>query len=140
MRLLEVLPYLQNTFWLSLPILVFNIVFVRRLPRPYQMDIFWKNIPSWIGVPENLCRVPVFLLPLVMRFGEASPNQKLGVGLYTVGVLLYFAAWGAQISMPRSAWSVSAAGFMGPSYTRLIWLAGIALIGKSLTIPKSRMN
>jgi len=132
----EILPYFQNTFWLLLPIIAFNVVFVRRLPRRYQTEVFWKNIPSWISVPENLSRLLVFLLPLIMRFGPTSPSQQLGCWLYIGGISLYFASWGAQIFWPESPWSTSAAGFMGPSYTPILWLAGIGLIGDSLTIPK----
>jgi hypothetical protein len=120
----EILPYFQNTFWLLLPILAFNIVFTKRLPRAYQVDVFWQNIPPWISVPENLSRLFVFLLPLIMRFGSTSPRQQLGVCLYLGGILLYFASWWAQISLPESKWSTSTAGFMGPSYTPILWLAG----------------
>src|ERR1035441_7978385 len=94
----EILPYFQNTFWLLLPILAFNIVFTKRLPRAYLMEAFWKDIPPWIGVPENLSRIPVFVLPVIMRFGATSPSQQVGVWLYIGGTLLYFASWWAQIS------------------------------------------
>jgi hypothetical protein len=131
----EILPYFQNTFWLLLPILAFNVIFVKRLPRAYQTDVFWKNIPSWIGVPENLFRLLVFCLPLIMRFGSTMASERLGLWLYLGGTLIYFASWWAQISLPESKWSTSAAGFMGPSYTPILWLAGIGLIGDSLTMP-----
>jgi hypothetical protein len=130
----EILPYLKNAFWLLLPILAFNLIFVKRLPRAYQTDVFWKNIPSWISVPENLFRLLVFCLPLIMRFGSTKASERFGLGLYLTGTLLYFASWWAQISWPGSKWSIRAAGFMAPSYTPILWLAGISLIGDSLTI------
>jgi hypothetical protein len=126
--------YLQNTFWLLIPILAFNIIFMKNLPHVYQRNVFWKNVPAWVGVPENLFRLPIFLLPLIMRFEVSSPSQKLGFWLYAVGTLLYFAAWGMQISFPRSTWSKSTGGFMAPAYTPILWLTGIGLIGDSLTI------
>jgi hypothetical protein len=132
----EILPYFQNTFWLLLPIFAFNIIFVKRLPPAYQLDVFWKDIPTWISVPENLSRTLVFLLPVIMRFGLTSPAQKLGGWLYVGGTLVYFASWWAQISSPDGKWSTSTAGFMGPSFTPIMWLAGIGLIGDSLTVPK----
>jgi hypothetical protein len=59
-------------------------------------------------------------------------TQTLGMGLYLAGTLLYFLSWLALISFPHSAWSTSAAGFLAPAYTPLIWLIGIGLIGSSL--------
>ena len=136
MKPIGILPYFANTFWLLVPPLAFNIVFVKYLPHFYQKDVFWKDIPTWIGMPENLLRLLVFLLPMVMRLRTSTPNQKLGLWLYVVGTLIYFAAWGAQIAFPKSKWSISKAGFMAPAYTPVLWLSGIGLIGDTLTIPK----
>jgi hypothetical protein len=135
MKATGVLPYFQNVFWLLLPILVFNVLAAGSLPRAYQMDVFWRDIPPWIAVPENLFRLPVFLLPLILRLEVATPSQRLGAVLYLAGTLTYGAAWGIQIALPGSAWSLSAAGFMAPAYTPAVWLAGIGLIGESSTIP-----
>jgi hypothetical protein len=37
-----------------------------------------------------------------------------------------------QIVRPKSSWSSSIFGFMAPSYTPLIWLIGLALLGEPL--------
>lgn len=132
----SILTYFANTFWLLVPILAFNLVFAKYLPYAYGKNVFWKNIPAWIGMPENLLRLLVCLLPLVMRLRISTPNQKLGLWLYVVGTLIYFAAWGAQIAFPKSRWSLSTAGFMAPACTPVLWLTGIGLMGDSLTIPK----
>ncbi len=71
--------YFANTIWLLVPILKFNIFFVKFLPPAYQIDVFGRNIPTWIGVPENLLRFSVFLLPQVMRPEISNPSQKLGL-------------------------------------------------------------
>lgn len=94
MKAISILPYFRNLFWLLLPVLAFNTMFIKYLPQTYQMDVFWNNIPSWIGVPENLFRLPVFMLPLLMRFDISTTSHKAGFGLYLVGLLLYFVAWG----------------------------------------------
>lgn len=136
MKVANFLPYFANVFWLLLPILAFNILFMRYLPNDYQMDVFWKNIPGRIGTPENLLRFPVFLLPLVMRLQISTPSQKLGFGLYVAGALVYFITWGVQIMFPRTTWSTSMVGFMSPAFTPALFLAGIGFIGDTLTIPK----
>ena len=125
----------SNAFWLLVPILAFNIAFVHQLPPAYQMNVFWRDIPAWIGTPENVLRTIVFLLPLVMRLRAVTPAERVGFGIYVLGTLIYFAAWGALILFPRSPWSRSAAGFMAPTYTPALLLAGISLIGDTLMIP-----
>lgn len=125
---------LANTFWLLLPILAFNVIFVRYLPSAYKTDQFRKDIPGWISIPENILRIAVMILPLVMRFSTSTLSQRVGLWFYLVGIMLYFASWRVQIAFPESAWSTSAAGFLAPAYTPVVWLAGIALIGDSLTI------
>ncbi|WP_157046197.1 hypothetical protein [Geotalea uraniireducens] len=125
---------MANTFWLLLPILVFNVIFARYLPSAYKTDQFWKDIPGWISLAENILRIAVMILPLVMRFSISTLSQRVGLWLYLVGIVLYFASWWVQIAFPESAWSTSAAGFLAPAYTPVVWLAGIALIGDTLTI------
>ncbi len=125
---------LSNTFWLLVPILAFNIVFVSRLPPAFQADVFWRDIPAWIGTPENVFRYFVLLLPLVMRLRAITHAERAGFVIYITGTLVYFAAWGALILFPHSPWSKSAAGFMAPAYTPALWLAGISLIGDTPTI------
>jgi hypothetical protein len=132
----RLLGYLCNCFWLLLPILAFNPIFMRQLPPAYQMVIFWKDIPKAIGVFENLLRALVMILLVLMRLRVSTPGQKLGLGLYVTGLLVYFASWGALIAAPQSAWSISAIGFLAPAYTPILWLTGIGLIGDGLQFPR----
>jgi len=127
--------YLCNCFWLLVPILAFNLLFTRRLPPAYQAGVFGRAIPRAITVPENLLRTLVMLLPLVMQLRVSTPSQKLGLGLYLIGTLVYFASWGSLIVAPRCAWSTSPFGFMAPAYTPLLWLVGIGLVGDTLVFP-----
>jgi hypothetical protein len=122
------LGYLGNCFWLLLPILAFNLLFAHRLPAAYQTSVFWKDIPRWIGLPENLLRTFVMLLPLCMRLGISTPRQKLGLELYMVGLPVYFCSWAVLIAAPQCVWSTSEAGFLAPAYTPILWLAGMALM------------
>jgi hypothetical protein len=121
--------YLLNGLWLVLPPMVFNIVFVNRLPPAYQPGVFWKDIPMWLGVGENLFRALVVFLPVMMPLDIRTRTQQIGLGIYFSGLLVYFLSWFALMQSPDSAWSASAAGFMAPACTPAIWLAGIGLIG-----------
>jgi len=124
-------PYLANCFWLLLPILAFNAIFAKYLPPQYQSASFWNNIPAWIAIPENLLRLPVFLLPVMMRFPVSSLRRTLGLALYIAGTSIYFAAWAMQIAFPESSCATSILGFMAPAYTPILWIVGIGLIGNT---------
>lgn len=126
------LGYLCNCFWLLVPILAFNVLFMRQLPPAYQAGMFWRDIPKMVGIPENLLRALVMILPIFMRLQFSTSHQRLGLGIYLAGLLGYFASWTALIAAPWSSWSMSAIGFLAPAYTPIVWLTGIALIGDML--------
>jgi len=128
----KIVSYLANCFWLLVPVLVFNVIFTRQLPPAYQVEVFWKDIPRSIAIPENLLRMVVMILPVFMRLRVTTPGQKLGFGIYLAGLAIYFASWAVLIVAPQCAWSTSAAGFMAPAYTPMLWLGGIGLIGNEL--------
>jgi len=129
-----ILPYLQNCFLLLLPILLWNVIFMKVLPVQFQKATFWHNIPKYIKFPENILRIVVFVFPLLMKFSIAEPHQRLGFMLYILGYAYIFLSWVAQIYFPQSAWSKSCWGFGAPAYTTIIWFIGIGLIGSSLFI------
>jgi hypothetical protein len=120
---------LLNCMLLLLPSMAWNLIFTSKLPLAYSAGIFSKNIPSIIAYGENIFRLPVFLLPLLMPLRIEAQNQKIGLWIYIAGTAIYFLSWLAQIYFPRSAWSLSAFGFLAPAYTPLIWLIGIGLMG-----------
>jgi hypothetical protein len=130
-----ILNYILNCMWLLLPIMAWNWFLANKLPRAYAAEIFDHNIPSFIVNGENIFRAIVFILPLFMPLRIVTQTQKLGLGLYIAGTLIYFLSWLAQIYFPQSAWSLSAFGFLAPAYTPLIWLTGIGLIGSTLYFP-----
>jgi hypothetical protein len=131
----KILGYACNCFWLLVPILIFNLLFTRQLPAAYQMNVFWKDIPKAISVPENLLRTLVMILPVFMRLRVSTPSQKLGLALYLTGLAIYFTSWAVLIASPQCAWSMSEIGFMAPAWTPIVWLLGICLIGDELLLP-----
>ncbi len=98
------------------------------LPAAYRPDIFWKDIPGWLSLLENIFRTLVFSLPGILYFGKKEPGQSLGWYLYIGGLAVYLASYLAQIVFPASGWSQSAIGFTAPAWSTLFWFAGIGLV------------
>ncbi len=132
MKTASFMNYLLNCMLLLLPIMAWNMIFASKLPQAFSQEVFWKDIPPFIGTGENLFRLLVFILPLLMPLRVETQSQKLGLWLYITGTVIYFISWLAQMYFPQSAWSLSAFGFLAPAYTPLIWLIGIGLLGSTL--------
>lgn len=133
-------PYLWNCFWLVVPVLLLNVLLMRKLPGIYQPAVFGHEIPIWISVGENVSRGVVFVLPIIMPLAILRFEQRVGLLIYLIGFVLYSLSWTMQIVSPKSSWSQSRLGFMAPGYTPAFWLLGIAFIGDPLyfSIPYSR--
>lgn len=131
MHVAIVSKYVLNCFLLTLPILLWNILLTEKLPHNYQPEVFWKDIPPFLMYAENGSRIAVFMLTLLMPLRISSATQKKGLLLYILGTLLYSASWLVLICYPDSSWSNSLMGFSAPACTPLLWLAGIAFIGRS---------
>ena len=123
--------YLLNCFLLMLPIIIWNVALTNRLPQEFQPEKFWNEIPAWLKYAENISRILLFILTILMPLSISTSTQKRGLILYIGGTTIYFASWLLLIFSPDSAWSNSIFGFMTPAYTPLLWLTGIGLIGDS---------
>jgi len=126
---MKIRKYLSNCFLLLIPLFLWNIILVDYLPKSYSPEIFWKDIPKWIAYSEHVLRIIVFAFPIIMIFSLKTRVQKIGFGIYLVGILIYFLSWTATIIYPQSNWSTSLVGFMAPAFTTLIFFIGIGLIG-----------
>ena len=129
------LRYVLSCGLLTVPILVWNVVFTRFLPPALASKEFWRDIPPLVAYGENSLRLAVVLLPFLMPLEVATVAQRRGLLLFVVGTVLYFLSWAALMIIPQSQWSTSRLGFLAPSYTPLVWLAGLALIGRRLYGP-----
>ena len=127
--------YLLNCFLLLLPIIIWNVLFFKKLPEAYVSGDIWDNIPNWLNIAENILRVVVFLLPLLLVLSLETKTQKTGLFIYTIGLLIYFASWLWQMYFPDSNWSSSLIGHMAPAYTPIVIFVGIAMIGQQSFIP-----
>lgn len=114
--------YFVSCFLLLVPILIWNLALTSRLPPAFQPSAFWRAIPSWVGIPENVLRVLVMLLPVLMPLEIRTHAHRVRLMLFAAGVAVYFASWVALIAWPASAWSTSAIGFLAPAYTPALWL------------------
>jgi hypothetical protein len=132
-----IMNYMLNCMLLLLPIAAWNVAFSSKLPQAYLPAVFEKDISPLITGGENIFRLLVFFLPLLMPLQIKTQSQKIGLCFYAVGTILYFVSWLAQICFPKSPWSLSVFGFLAPACTPLIWLIGIGLIGCELYFPSS---
>lgn len=123
---------LTNGFLLLIPIFLWNIVFANKLPESFQAMNFDLGIAKYIIISENILRLIVFVLPLMMTIRLNSTSHKIGLLIYIIGVFIYYSSWLILIYFPESRWSTNLLGYMAPAYTPLIWLIGIGLTGDSL--------
>ncbi len=131
LKIKSIKSYILNCFLLTIPVLVWDIIFTNRLPKEFQSDIFWKDIPTIITYGENIFRTFLFLLLMLIPLTFSTKRQKRGLVIYLVGILFYFISWLVLIYYPNSIWSNSSLGFIAPAFTPLIWLIGIEFIGNT---------
>ena len=117
---------------LLLPIFAWNAALARSLPPAFSMTEFWRDISAPLALAENSLRAVVSVVPFFMPLELVSTRQRTGLVVYCVGAVLYFCSWVIIIIAPNSPWAASPAGFLAPAYTPLIWLAGVALLGRRL--------
>jgi hypothetical protein len=118
-----------NCFWLLLPILAWNLALGAKITQ--EQITSDAHSPAWLLGAENLFRLAAFILPLLLRLRLDSGLGKIGLAVYIVGTLVYFASWIPLLIAPQSIWSQGYAGLFAPRLTPLIALLGIALISGS---------
>jgi hypothetical protein len=120
---------LFNCLWLILPLLVWNIILGPRITDArITSDSF---SPKWLLMAENIVRVFVFILPLLLPLQIKDVTSKTGLWIYIIGTLIYFASWLPFLLAPQSAWSNSPVGLLAPRLTPFLSFLGVALIGHS---------
>jgi len=62
-------------------------------------------VPTWLLWVENVLRVAVFALPLLLYCSTSGTVPRIGWFFYAAGLVLYLASYLAQIYAPASAWS-----------------------------------
>jgi hypothetical protein len=126
---------LRNGALLIIPPMIITFGLWGALPAAYSPEIFWKDIPKWLGLFENTFRILVFSLPGILYFEKKETGQSLGWYLYIWGLAVYLASYLAQIIFPFSVWSQSAIGFTAPAWSTLFWFVGIGLVCRRSWLP-----
>ena len=116
-----------NSFWLMIPLLVWNIVLGPKITDPRITSD--ANSQQWLLLMENITRMAVFILPLFVPIQLKDRMSKIGLLVYITGAAVYFASWLPLIFAPHSSWSMSAGGLLAPRLTPLLPFLGIGLIG-----------
>ncbi len=117
---------MYNGIWLFAPVMAWNILLAARLPAAFSPDVFWREVPSVIAIPEKTLRFALFALSGVTII-EVGATHVAGLLVFGLGLAAYFSSWLALIYRPESRWSRHAVGFLAPAYTPSLWLAGVAL-------------
>ncbi|MCB9563572.1 MAG: hypothetical protein H6708_24505 [Kofleriaceae bacterium] len=118
----------RNGALLGVPPLVLSLSLWGLLPVAYSPAVFWDGVPSWLGLCENVARIVVFALPIVLCFGASTPAHRAGWVVYGAGVVAYAASYLLLVAWPSSAWATSLVGFTAPGWSTAIWFAGIAMV------------
>ena len=118
-----------NALWLILPLLAWNLV----LGPHITLEAITSDAhsPKWLLIAENIARILVFALPVLIPLQMKDTLCKAGLTVYILGTLVYFASWLPLLLAPGSAWSNSALGLLAPRLTPFLSFLGIALIGGS---------
>lgn len=120
---------LLNCLWLMLPLLVWNVILGPRImDARITSDL---NSPKWLLIAENVVRIFVFVLPLLLPLQLKDITSKAGLWIYIIGTLIYFASWLPFLIAPQSAWTNSPVGLLAPRLTPFLAFLGVAIIGHS---------
>jgi hypothetical protein len=120
---------LVNCFWLIIPLLAWNLVLGPRITQPAILSD--AHSPKWLLIAENITRILVFALPLIIPLQMKDVWGKTGLAVYILGTLIYFVSWLPLLLAPASAWSTSPAGLLAPRLTPFLSFLGLALIGQA---------
>ncbi|MGB8214428.1 MAG: hypothetical protein WCE68_12800 [Anaerolineales bacterium] len=120
---------LANCLWLILPLLAWNLILGPRITDPRVTSD--SHSPKWLLMAENVTRILVFALPLLIPLQAKEPLSKEGLAIYMLGTLVYFASWLPLAFIPGATWSNRSAGLLAPRLTPFLAFLGIALIGGS---------
>lgn len=118
-----------NCLWLMVPLLVWNIILGPRImDARITSDL---HSPKWLLMTENVVRIFVFVLPLLLPLQLKDITSKAGLWIYIIGTLIYFASWLPFFFAPQSAWCNNPAGLLAPRLTPFFTFLGVAMIGHS---------
>jgi len=124
-----IIKYINNCFLLFIPILLFNILFFKKLPSHYL-----KNISHPIIIIETITRIIVIAFSMIMVMNIQNKMEKIGIIIYVIGIIIYFTSYFIEIYAANSLFGRNIIFILAPYWTSIIWLIGIGLVGNRLFI------
>ena len=124
-----ILKYIYNCFLFFIPILIFNILFFKKLPSYYL-----KNISHPIIKAETIIRIITIAFSIIMAINIQNNTGKIGLIIYIIGIIIYFSSYFIEIYFPNTLFSKKLIFILAPYWTSVIWLIGIGLLGIKLFV------
>jgi len=123
------LKYINNCFLFYIPILLFNILFFKKLPSHYL-----KNISHPIVIMETITRIIIIAFSIIMAINIKNKIEKTGLIMYIIGIIIYFTSYFIEIYASDTLFGRKLIFILAPYWTSVIWLMGIGLVGNRLFI------
>ena len=120
---------MSNCFLLFIPILVFNILFFKKLPSYYL-----KNISHPIIIAETITRIITIAFSMIMAIDIKNKTGKIDLIIYIIGIIIYFTSYFIEIYAPNTLFGKNIIFILAPYWTSVIWLIGIGLVGNRLFV------
>jgi len=124
-----IFKYINNCFLFFVPILIFNILFFKKLPTHYL-----KNISHPIITAETITRIITIVFSTIMAINIQNKIEKTGIIIYIIGIIIYFTSYFIEIYAPDTLFGKKIIFILAPYWTSIIWLIGIGLVGNNLFI------
>jgi len=124
-----ILKYINNCFLFFIPILLFNILFFKKLPSHYL-----KNISHPIIIIETITRIITIAFSIIMAVNIQDKTGKIGLIIYIIGIIIYFTSYFIEIYFPNTLFGDTIIFILAPYWTSVIWLIGIGLLGNRLFV------
>jgi len=124
-----ILKYINNCFLFFIPILVFNILFFKKLPSHYL-----KNISHPIIIMETIARIIIMAFSMIMTINIKNEIEKTGLIIYIIGAIIYFTSYFIEIYASNTLFGRNIFFILAPYWTSVIWLTGIGLAGNRLFV------
>jgi len=125
----SILEYINNCFLLFIPILLFNILFFKKLPSHYL-----KDITNPIIIIETITRIITIAFSIIMIINIQNKIEKIGIIIYIIGVIIYFTSYFIEIYASYTLFGRNIIFILAPYWTSVIWLIGIGLVGNRLFV------
>jgi len=124
-----IIKYINNCFLFFVPILIFNILFFKKLPSYYL-----KNISHPIIIAETITRIITIAFSMIMAINIQNKTEKIGLIIYIIGIIIYFTSYFIEIYAANSLFGRNIIFILAPYWTSVIWLIGIGLLGNRLFV------